>query len=510
MVMRYRRALVIVLAAIMILVSAGCADTGKTKGRDLFEKAQSKQEQMEFAEAKKLYEQAKPLLIKENDTEKAAEARQNLQTIAVYEETYPYSAAEVEKLLAEGLPDVPKSKLKSWIEDGELEHITIDGKTSYFEQAYDNIPFRHMDIMWSLDNLQSSYQKFLVPFIENIVMSSPESKWQPFEKPNSYIGTGTLAVPRNELPDKGVLKLWFPVPITSGPQEPVSVVSVTPDNYIKQPPSTDRDIGLIYMEVPLDSLTTDLNIQIQFSFTHYEQRFTIDPENAGEYDEESYEYRQYTRSYGNTYITPDIKATARKVVGGEKNPYRAAHKIYDYILDNIDYSFMPHGIMWPRSEMRESVYVHENKRGDCGAQSMYFSALCRAVGIPARTTGGWQLLTDKFEDHFWAEFLLPNYGWLPVDPTVAEFAFYLKDLPDEDREAFKQFFFGNQDAMRCVTQEDVDVPLIPPAEELVLLPCAIQEPAALCDTMEEIPGELIDKHWTLDLQVVSKSRGNLW
>ncbi|MBN1289653.1 MAG: transglutaminase domain-containing protein [Actinobacteria bacterium] len=506
----FKRISAAALLVITILISGGCADTGKTEGREFFEKAQAKQEQMEFTEAKKLYGQAKPLLIEEGDNKKADEVRQNLQSMEIYEATYPYSAGEIEKLLTEGLPDIPDSKIKGWIKDGELEHLTIDGKTRYFDQAYDNIPFRHMDIMWSLDNLQSSYQKFLVPFIENIVMSSPESNWQPFEKPNSYIGTGTLAIPRGELPDNGVLKLWFPVPIISGSQEPVSVVSVTPDNYIKQPPSTDRDIGLIYMEVPLDSLTTDLNIRIQFSFTHYEQRFAINPENVGEYDKESNEYRQYTRSYGNTYITPDIEATARKAVGAEKNPCKAAHRIYNYVLDNIDYSFMPHGIMWPRSDTRESVYVQENKRGDCGAQSMYFSALCRAVGIPARTTGGWQLLTDKFEDHFWAEFLLPNYGWIPVDPTVAEFAFYLKDLPDEDREAYKQFFFGNQDAMRCVTQVDVDVPLIPPAVELVLLPCAIQEPAALCDTMENIPGELIDKHWTLDLQVVSKSRGNLW
>jgi len=83
-----------------------------------------------------------------------------------------------------------------------------------------------------------------------------------------------------------------------------------------------------------------------------------------------------------------------------------------------------------------------DEAGDCGAQSMYFSALCRSLGIPARTTGGWQLFSGNFGDHFWAEFFLPNYGWLPVDPTAAELSLYPPDLTDQQRKVFIDFYFG--------------------------------------------------------------------
>jgi len=55
--------------------------------------------------------------------------------------------------------------------------------------------------------------------------------------------------------------------------------------------------------------------------------------------------------------------------------------------------------MFPRG-MPESEYVHTYKRGDCGAQSMYLSALCRSVGIPARTTGGFQIFSGTPAGHF--------------------------------------------------------------------------------------------------------------
>jgi len=54
-------------------------------------------------------------------------------------------------------------------------------------------------------------------------------------------------------------------------------------------------------------------------------------------------------------------------------------------------------------------------------------------------------------------------------------------------------------------QKSVDEPLIPPANELVLLPLAIQEPAALCDTMEDTPGLLVEQCWKLDARVLEQS-----
>ena len=156
---------------------------------------------------------------------------------------------------------------------------------------------------------------------------------------------------------------------------------------------------------------------------------------------------------------------------------------------------MPHLTMWPRGQA-ESVYVHQHKYGDCGAQSMYFAALCRSIGIPARATGGFQTFTGKPEGHFWAEVYLPDYGWIPVDPTAATMVDYLPSVTPAERQAFHDFYFGSQDDQRLVVQKDVDLPLIPRADMRVQLPMAVQMPAATCETMTDMPGFVLNEYWT--------------
>jgi len=347
--------------------------------------------------------------------------------------------------------------------------------------------------------LVEKYKEGYETLIEVIKESPPDEAWQPYSNPITYRGASTLDVPREELPQSGMLQLWFSIPILTGPQPAVRVLSITPDDYVKVSPTLDQDVGLVYMEVPLEELEEDLQIELQFTFERYEQRFEVDPDNVGEYDTESDFYKEYTASRGNTEITPEISETASQVVGVETNPYLAAKKLYDYVVENVDYGHVPHITMWPRGEP-ESVYVHEKRLGDCGAQCIYFTALCRAVGIPCRTTGGWQLIAGDFSDHFWAEFYLPNYGWIPADTSVAQIPNYIPGLSEGERKEFRDFLFGGQDHYRCVVQTDVDLPLVPPVSELVLMPMTLQVPAALCSTMDEIPGVVISEHWALHAQ----------
>ncbi len=86
-----------------------------------------------------------------------------------------------------------------------------------------------------------------------------------------------------------------------------------------------------------------------------------------------------------------MKAKAQEIVGNETNPYLEAQKIYWYIMDTLPYSHAPH-IWLDASGTPESVYVLDTGIGDCGSQSMYFAALCRSLGIPARAVGGYQLV----------------------------------------------------------------------------------------------------------------------
>ena len=126
---------------------------------------------------------------------------------------------------------------------------------------------------------------------------------------------------------------------------------------------------------------------------------------------------------------------------------------------------------------------------------------------PARTTGGKQMFNQmvtpgKYSDHFWGEFYLPNYGWIPVDTSIAQLEFYASDLSAAVRNAYRDYFFEHQDNLRLVFQKDVDIPVFPSlAGGILYIPGGIQNPEGTCDTMDEdtILGKLIldNRYWTL-------------
>lgn len=489
------------LAFVLVVTACGGRDSlTVSPGTGMLALARQAKARGEFTTATGLYRQARTLLTNEGKNDAALECLNSLRDIQLITAQYPYRLGETRAMLADAFPQVTPEEREAWIIQGKLESTMIDGESRFFSDFISNVKFRNVDLFRQDANMYKGFEDHY-KLLKQVVDDGPSADpWQPFIRPISYTATCTLAVPRGKLPAGGTLKLWFPVPIVTGPQKNVSVLSITPMTYVKGSPSIDQDIGLIYMEVPLSELTQDLHIVIRFTFDHYEQWFQIDPDRVGAYDRKSDLYLKYTASCGNIAVTNEIRRTAQTVIGGETNPYLAAKKIYDYVLATVTYSYMPHLALWPRGEP-ESVYVHRNRYGDCGAQSMYFSALCRSVGIPARTTGGWQLFTGNLSGHFWAEFYLPNYGWIPVDPTAADMAGYLTDVSDEDKKAFQDFFFGNQDHFRCNVQKDVDVPLIPPSRERPFMTSSIQYPAATCDTMEDDPGIMIMDYWSTTLSV---------
>lgn len=480
-----------------------CYQSPRSKGALIYNQALKQENEKSFSEALQLYEQALPLLVDENETELAVKCSEALRRIEIFQETYPYTAARLEEIIKQTYPQMTADRISDLIINKKMELCIWDGEEHYFYDSAANLKYADMDLMHA-DAAAQQYYTDLYYRISQDAEKQPEHSWQQYQKPATYRGTHILSVPRDELPDLGTYRIWFPIPINTGSQSTAVIESITPEKWVKQPPGIDRDIGLVYMEIPMQELKEDLNIEITFTFTHFEQRFTVDPDNVGEYDVNSDLYKKYTGSYGNTAITPEIQKAAKDIVGNETNPYLAARKLYDYIVNEVDYAFMPHYVLWPRTDRPESVYVHENKRGDCGAQSIYFSALCRSLGIPARTTGGWQLFTDSFRGHFWAEFYLPNYGWVPADTSVAQLALYPYDLTAEQRRTMIDYFFGNQDSMRCVVQKDTDIPLIPQADSLALLSMAIQIPTIEYSIPNgEISENVFLEYWSMECEKIN-------
>jgi transglutaminase-like putative cysteine protease len=459
--------------------------------------AQTAQRARAFTRATALYSRARALYLEAGATLRARACLTATQDIFLVASTYSATRGTMLDALAEMYPGVPAEQRAAWLDLPSTERMRWDGVVHYFYDLPTNLAYRDVALFQTQPAMVSAYEEIYQKLASYEAGAAAASPWQPYAEPRAYDFTQTLAVPRDRLPASGDLRVWFPLPIEVGPQDAVRISEIAPATYLRYPQSTTQDIGLLFMPVPLEDLAGDLEVSFRVRFEHAAQYFKVDPALVGRYDTGGALYREYTASHANTKITPSIRRTARHVVGGETNPYLAAQRLYQYVIDHVLYSHMPHFAMYPRGEA-ESVYVHEHKYGDCGAQSMYFSALCRSVGIPARCTGGFQIFQGTPAGHFWAEFYLPNYGWVPVDPTAATIADYIPELPAAEVQAFRAFYFGNQDDLRLVVQKDTDLPLIPRADGRILLPLAVQMPAALCDTMDEIPGLLLMDYWTFE------------
>lgn len=433
------------------------------------------EKQGSYFQAYEHYQEAAELLKSEPANPLVKTTGDRMYQLALIMASYPLNEEQARTLVARAFPEHEKWEIDQWFEYRISDWIDIDGERYYTDSVTENLKYRDMELMHAEPDSAAKWQALWDLFAVFFPGAEPDAGDSPNINPRNYKMVQTINVPRSDLPARGLLKIWLPYPIETDCQTGVELIGISPAEYAAGQPDPGADLGQVYFEIPLDKLKEDLSIAVECDFTHYQQQFVIDPARVEAYDKNSELYRQYTRSQGNTVFNESIRQTALRVTGGESNPCLAAQKIYNYVVKDIAYSFMPHVALpvlgWP-----ESVFVHENGYGDCGSQSMYFSALCRSIGIPARTTGGYQMFSSTAGTHFWAEFYLPGYGWVPVDTSVAQLAGYSPDLSPEEIAEFEAYFFANQDPYRMVIQKDVDLPLIPEPDSPVLIETVLQIP----------------------------------
>ncbi len=163
-----------------------------------------------------------------------------------------------------------------------------------------------------------------------------------------------------------------------------------------------------------------------FKVTASEVNTNIDPEKVKKYKKNK-EYKRYTKSEPWIEISDDVKKKALEIIGKEKNPYKKAKLIYDWVLSNMTYEY-------PDITKRGVKNSFKSLKGDCGEFSVVFTALCRSIGIPARTV---TCVWEKGAGHQWAEILIPPYGWIPVDTSIGQVLMPdQKVFPEEDAKKF--------------------------------------------------------------------------
>lgn len=492
---------IILLAAIL---AAGCTSDQmnappSSNGDALFSQAESEFTNNNLHAAARLYNETYWQYKAEGNTEAARDAYNKASISVRMTAEFPYNRSEIVALIDETFPGVSAERKAGFLPCDKSQCITSDGETWFFENTINNIRSHNFDLA-----REATAKKGETPFydqIKSIAFAPPVEGAGNYQNPVTWEGTEILSIPAGELPKTGTLRLWVPLPVETESQRDVTIISVEPAQFVKSQTGTGADIGLAYLEVPLDELTGDfLNVTARFGYTQYEQRFTIDPAKVGSYDTSDPEYKQYTASGKNIVITPEMKAKAQAVVGTETNPYLQAEKLYWHVISH-PYSNVPHARL-SAAGTPESVYMLESGFGDCGTQSMYFAALCRSLGIPARSTGGYQLIAGHEGTHFWSEYYLPGYGWVPNDVTIAEGAEWSYDATDDERHQYMAYYASNLDPYRYVIQKDVDVPFVPDPGDVVFYSTVIQYPKAVCDTCDFDPEFVLFEDWNVTVKKV--------
>ncbi|HUX37586.1 MAG TPA: transglutaminase domain-containing protein [Rectinemataceae bacterium] len=135
---------------------------------------------------------------------------------------------------------------------------------------------------------------------------------------------------------------------------------------------------------------------------------------------------------------PDVVKLAASITKGELNPYKAAKDIYDWLTQSLRWQ--------DGDDKNTAVEALAARKAGSWNYGIIATALLRAAGVPALPVGG--LLVDPSRAtvrHSWVEFLVPAFGWVPMDPILGSGA-----RPGGFQPAFDDVgkYFGNLDDRR--------------------------------------------------------------
>ena len=408
---------------------------------------------------------------------------------------FPYTRSEAVRQVKLGFPSLSNETIEKMLDDLKAERVVTDGEALYFSDVATNMAFRNSTLLHQ--KFESMGQTPIFDELMPLVLAS-QGEHRTYFNLTDFKVTGNLTIARNTLPSSGTLKIWLPAPINTASQCNITL-NVTSPGRVVSSSAPDSELGLIYVEIDLSGVTEDVKVVMNYTYSEYQIKFEVDPNIVGDYDKTSPLYLEFTASHDSILVTPEIQALANSIVGEERNPYLQTKLVYEHVLGNITYSYTPHGSLSARG-IPESEYVRINRFGDCGAQSMYFAALMRALGVPARATGGYQVFPPASGTHVWAEFYLPNYGWVPVDVTAAETADWSYNATPEQKEVFKAFFLGNLDPYRFVIQVDNDLAAEPSIGDSVQFTSIYQFPAIVCEGASVDLAMNAIYHWKMEVR----------
>ncbi len=237
------------------------------------------------------------------------------------------------------------------------------------------------------------------------------------------------------------LRIWIPV-ATSGRHQTVKLLKMTgtvPLRITQEPEYGDR---MAYAEIRHPRFST-----ASFTLAYHVRRDEYSVGSFRQLMAENSDPLHISPSLVR-YLQPDrlipidgeIKQVADQATAGKRGEIEKAHAIYNYVFQNMKYEKT--GTGWGHGD---AIWACNAHHGNCTDFHSLFIGMMRAEHIPARFVIGFPLPPGKSQGvipgyHCWAEFYVPNKGWVPVDIAEAslnpaKYGFYFGSV-DTDRVRF--------------------------------------------------------------------------
>lgn len=273
-------------------------------------------------------------------------------------------------------------------------------------------------------------------------------------------GTITMEFDLSDQPADQEAKLWIPYPVSDANQL-ITHMKISGD-YDESAVYTDQKYSTPMLYARWEKGAKSRKLTMSFAAVRQEVIKKDFPKEEGNWDPR--DYALYLSPTSRGPIDGPVADLAKKIVGDKTSVYDKAKAIYDWICENMYRDPATKGC-----GPGDVCALLVTPGGKCTDIHSVFVALCRAAGVPAREVFGIRMGKKPVQDiskwqHCWAEFFLPGYGWVPVDPADVRKMMLKQNLKlgDAKTKAYREYFWGGWDAYRVKLAEGRDLILNPP------------------------------------------------
>ena len=254
-------------------------------------------------------------------------------------------------------------------------------------------------------------------------------------------------------------QLWIPYPLSDSDQT-ITNISIKGD-FAESAVYSDKKYSTPILYARWDKGVKDRHLSFAFDAVRKEVVKKDFPKTEGAWN--AADFSLYLEPTSRGPIDGEVKILADKIVAGKTTVQAKAKAIYDWICDNMYRDPKTNGC-----GDGDVCSLLLTPGGKCTDIHSVFVSLCRAAGVPAREVfgirqGKQDVVNISTWQHCWAEFYLPGYGWVPVDPADVRKMMLKHDLKltDAKTKEYREYFWGGWDAYRVKLAGGRDIVLTP-------------------------------------------------